>query len=63
MIGNVLAVVAALAALAILGKRLWDFVRTGGESACRNCPYSGSCRGQSACRARGARGKDRTRRT
>lgn len=46
MIGVVLAVAVALAALAILAGRLRDFIRTGGESACRNCPYSGQCGGK-----------------
>ncbi len=46
VIGAILAGVLAAAALAILGKRLVDFIRTGGESACRNCPYSGQCGGK-----------------
>ncbi|MDO4355063.1 MAG: hypothetical protein Q4E13_00970 [Clostridia bacterium] len=46
MAGAILAGIVAAVALAILGKRLCDFVRTGGESACRNCPYSGQCGGR-----------------
>lgn len=45
MIGAGIAIALIAAAALILGKRLLDFVRTGGESACRNCPYSGSCGG------------------
>lgn len=35
-------------ALWFLLKRLIRFIRTGGQSACENCPYSGKCSGHCA---------------
>ena len=39
------AAIIALAAI-ILIRRIRAFIRSGGESACGNCPYSGSCPGK-----------------
>lgn len=33
------------AAAWVLVKRLIRFIKTGGRSACENCPYAGHCRG------------------
>jgi len=40
-----LGVAILIAAAAILGRRAYQFFKTNGQSACANCPYSGSCGG------------------
>lgn len=45
MAGVILGVAIILAAALILLRRLKQFVRTKGQSACSNCPYSGTCSG------------------
>lgn len=42
----VLGALALGAAAWILVKRVIRFIKTGGKSACENCPYSGQCKGQ-----------------
>lgn len=45
MIGILIGIIIIGAAAGILGKRAYSFVRTKGQSACANCPYSGHCSG------------------
>ncbi len=44
MLAYLIAAVIVLAAVWILVRRLHAFLRTRGESACANCPFSGHCR-------------------
>lgn len=44
-IGYIVAVLIAGAAAWILIRRLARFIRTGGRSACDNCPYANGCGG------------------
>ncbi len=45
MIAYIVAAAVIGAAIWILWRRISAFKRTGGRSACENCPYSGRCQG------------------
>lgn len=45
MLAILLGAAILIAAAAILGRHAYQFFKTKGQSACTNCPYSGSCSG------------------
>ena len=45
MLAIILGIVILGLAAGILALRLRSFIRTRGQSACANCPYSGTCSG------------------